>query len=74
MFDATEVAGMLQWVQTIGLRSCTITHHMELKEHAEARIVAELKEELVRLRESHAREVRSLEEKVKRAKDKYSAG
>ena len=47
---------------------------MELKECAEARIRSECKEELVMLKEFHAGEVHSLEKKVKRVEDKYSAG
>ena len=47
-----------------------MSRHIELKERVEARIIVEMKEELVRLGESHAEEVRSLQEKVKRA-EKY---
>ena len=73
MFDVVKVAGMIQWVQAAGLQSCTIARHLELKERIEARIIAELKEELVRLRESHTGEVCLLEERVKRVEDKYVA-
>ena len=45
---------------------------MEFKERVKVRTIAELKEELVRLRESHSREVRLLEEKVRKVKDRHS--
>ena len=73
MFDAAGVVGMLKWVQAASLQYCVIGHHMELKEHIKERNIAELKEKLVRLRESYARKVYSLEEKVKKAEDKYLA-
>ena len=54
------------------LRSCVIARYMEFKERVKVRTIAELKEELVRLRESHSREVRLLEEKVRKVKDRHS--
>ena len=48
-----------------------ITHHLELKERSGERTIVELKEELINLRESHVGEICSLEEKVKKAEDKY---
>ena len=65
---------MLQWVQVASLRSCTITHHLELKKCSKENSIVELREELVRLKESYAREIRLLKEKVKKVEDKYSAG
>ena len=47
---------------------------MELKEHSREKVIAELREELIKLRESHVGEICLLEEKVRKAKDKYSAG
>ena len=65
---------MLQWIQAASLRSCAIAHHLELKERSKERTIAELREEIMKLIESHAGEIHSLEERVKRAEDKYSAG
>ena len=73
MFDVVGFTGMLQWIEVASLHSCAIVRHMELKECAQERTIAEVKEELVQLRESHAGEVSLLEERVKDAKDKYLA-
>ena len=56
------------------LRSCAIAHHLELKERSGENFITKLKKELARLKASHTGEVRSLEEKVKEAEDKYSVG
>ena len=46
------------------LRSYKIAHHLELKERSGEKTITKLNEKLVKLRESHAREIRSLEENV----------
>ena len=51
-----------------------IARHIKLKECIEERTIAKLKEELVRFKESHIGQVCSLEEKVKKAEDKYLVG
>ena len=75
-FNIFEVAGpakIYKWIQAASLPSCAIAHHLELREHFDSKVIAKLKEELVKLKEAHAKEIRSLEEKIKKAKDKYSA-
>ena len=46
---------------------------MELRECSDDKAIIELKEELVKLKEAHSKEIYSLEDKVKKADDKYSA-
>ena len=64
----------MQWVQPVSLFSYAVARHLELKECSGEKTIALLREEIVKLRESHAGEIRSLEEKVKNAEDKYLAG
>ena len=54
------------------LHSCTIACHLELKEYFDNKVVTELKEEIMKHREAHSREICSLEEKVNQVEDKYS--
>ena len=74
MFDFAGVVGMFQWVQMASLCSCAIAHHLERKERSREKTIAKLKKELVKLKEFHTEEIRLLEEKVKKAEDKYLAG
>ena len=73
MFKAPKATRMYQWIQAASLHSCAIGHHLELKECFDGKVISELKEELMKLREAHAEEIRSLENNVKRVEDKCSA-
>ena len=55
---------LLESLQAASLHSCAIAHHLELKERSREKTITELNKKLVKLRESHAREIRSLEENV----------
>ena len=48
---------MLQWVHVASLHFWAITRHLELKERFRDKIIAELWEELIKLRESHVEEI-----------------
>ena len=74
MFEATGAMGMYQWIQAANLRSYAIAHHLELKEHSRVKTISELKQELVKLRESHTGEICSLEGRVKKAERKRLGG
>ena len=56
------------------MRSCTIACHLELREHSNERAIIELKQEIAKLKLAHAEEVQALKAKLKKTKDKYSAG
>ena len=70
MFEAAGAIGMYQWMQAMSLRTCIIARHLELRERFDDKAISELKEELLKLRKAHAGEIRSLEEKFKKAKSK----
>ena len=70
MFDAIGAAGMFQWIQEVSLCSCAIAHHIELKEHSGEKTISKLRDKLINLREFYAKEICSLEGKVKKAEDK----
>ena len=57
MLDVARVTRMLQWVHVASLRFWAITRHLELKERFRDKIIAELWEELIKLRESHVEEI-----------------
>ena len=73
MFEAMGAMGMYKWIQAVSSRSCEIAHHLELREHCDGKAVTELKEELSKLREAHSKEIRLLEDKLKKGEDKWLA-
>ena len=63
--------GMYSWSQKVSLHSCAIARHLELRECSKGKVISEVKEKLVKLGETHAEEICSLEGEVKKAEDKY---
>ena len=71
MFEVAGATSMYKRLQAVSLHSWAIAHHLELREHFDGKSISKLKEKLVKLREAHFREIHSLEDKVKKAEDKW---
>lgn len=64
--------GIYKRIQAASLCSCAITRHLELRERFKGNVINELKEELMKLKKTDAKEIRSLEDIAKKAEDKCS--
>ena len=55
------------------MHSYAIAHHQELKERSDRKAILELKEELSKLKSSHAEAIQILKDKLKNIEDKHSS-